>query len=481
MSDSFDLVVIGSGPAGEKGAAQAAYYNKAVAIVEQAPTPGGIAVSSAGIPTKTLRETVLYVSGFRKREVYGLSLKLDPQIALERLMTRKSEVVTVMTKAVERNLARHGITMIQGRARLGPDRTVRVSLIDGKELTLDAKVILLATGSHPFLPADVPFDDPDVHDPVEILQLDRIPGSLLVIGAGSVGCEYASIFTALGVHVTLVDATTRLLPSLDTEISQLQAEVFNGMGMRLMLGSPFTSVQRVEGKLEVRLANGNTLYPETVLVATGRAGNTEGLGLEEAGVAVNDKGDIVVDDRFETTAPGIYAAGDVIGPPRLASVSMEQARVAVCHAFGIQFKERVDALAPYCVYSIPEVATVGMTEEQVNAAGVEYEIGRGPFSANTQAKISGFQDGMIKLVFRRADRVLLGVHILGEMASELIHLGQLTLHQGDSIDRFIDTTFAVPTRSEAYKYAAYDGLMRLDRRAGEAPKGPATPLRGRSQ
>ena len=470
MSDSFDLVVIGSGPAGEKGAAQAAYYNKTVAIVEQSPTPGGIAVSSAGIPTKTLRETVLYMSGFRKREVYGLSLKLDPQIALEHLMTRKSEVVALMTKAVERNLTRHGIKMIQGRARLGANRTVHVSLIDGKEQTLEAKVILLATGSHPFLPPEVPFDDPDVYDAVEILQLDRIPGSLLVVGAGSVGCEYASIFTALGVKVTLVDGTTRLLPFLDTEISQLLAEVFNGMGMRLMLGSPFTSVRRVEGKLEMRFADGNVLFPEKVLVATGRAGNTEGLGLEAAGVAVNEKGDILVNDGFETSAPGIYAAGDVIGPPRLASVSMEQARVAVCHAFGIQFKDRVDTLAPYCIYSIPEVAMVGMTEDQAKAAGVEYEIGRGLFSANTQARISGFQDGMIKLVFRRADRVLLGVHILGEMACELIHLGQLVLHQGEPIDRFIHATFAVPTRSEAYKYAAYDGLMRLDRRAEGTPK-----------
>ena len=470
MGNSFDLVVIGSGPAGEKGAAQAAYYNKTVAIVEQAPTPGGIAVSSAGIPTKTLRETVLHMSGFRKREVYGLSLKLDPQIALEHLMTRKSEVVTVMTKAVERNIARHGIEMIQGRARLGPHRTVHVSLIDGKDQTLEAKVILLATGSHPFLPAEVTFDDPDVYDPVEILQLDRIPGSLLVVGGGSVGCEYASIFTALGVNVTLVEPNTRLLPFLDGEISQLLAEVFNGMGMRLMLGSLVTDVRRVEGTLEVRLANGTALFPETVLFATGRAGNTEGMGLEEAGVTVNEKGDILVNESFETTAPGIYAAGDVIGPPRLASVSMEQARVAVCHAFGIQFKDRVDTLAPNCIFSIPEVATVGMTEEQAEAAGVEHEIGRGLFSANTQARISGFQDGMIKLVFRRADRVLLGVHILGEMASELIHLGQLALHQGEPIDRFIHTTFAVPTRSEAYKYAAYDGLMRLDRRAEVAPK-----------
>lgn len=473
MREFFDLVVIGSGPAGEKGAAQAAYYNKTVAIVEQAPTPGGIAVSSAGIPTKTLRETALYVSGFRHRDVYGLSLTLDPQVTLERLMARKAEVVTVMTRAVERNLARHGIELIEGRARLGPDRTVRVSLPDGTERVLAAQVILLATGSHPILPTGVPFDDPDVYDPVGILQLERIPSNLLVVGGGAVGCEYASLFTALGVSVTLLDPHTRLLRCLDAEIAHLQAESFNGLGMRLRLGSSLTGIRRVAGKLAVRVADGTVLWPETVLVATGRAGNTAGLGLAEAGVAVTDKGDIRVNDRFETTAPGIYAAGDVVGPPRLASVSMEQARVAICHAFGIPFKDRIDPLAPQCVFSIPEVAMVGLTEEQAQAAGIEYEIGRGLFSANSKARISGLCEGLIKVVFRRADRVLLGVHILGELASELIHQGQLVLHAGGTIDRFIHMTFAVPSRSEAYKYAAYDGLMRLERRAGRVPKLPS--------
>ena len=464
MNDSFDLVVIGAGPAGEKGAAQAAYHNKRVALVEHAPKPGGIAVSSAGIPTKTLRETALYVSGFRHREVYGLSLNLDPQVTLERLMTRKSEVVTVMTRAVERNLTRHGIELIQGTAHLGPNRTVHVSQDKGEKRILQAKVILLATGSHPILPAGVPFDDPDVYDPVGILQLDRLPSTLLVVGGGAVGCEYASIFTALGVKVTLLDPHPQLLRCLDLELARLQAEVFSNVGMRLRLGTPLTNIRRVAGRLEVHLANEQVLYPEKVLFATGRAGNTVGLGLEEVGVALNANGDIMVNDRFETTVPGVLAAGDVIGPPRLASVSMEQARVAICHAFGSKFKERVDPFVPHCVFSIPEVAMVGMTEEQAQAAGIEYEVGRGQFSANSRARISGLHEGMIKLVFRHADHTLLGVHILGETASELIHQGQLVLHEGGAIDRFIHMTFAVPSRSEAYKYAAYDGLTKLDRR-----------------
>ena len=271
MRNDFDLVVIGSGPAGEKGAAQAAYYNKSVAIVEQAPTPGGIAVSSAGIPTKTLRETVLYVSGFRQREVYKLGFALEPEIALERLMTREAEVISMMTRAVERNIARHGIEMIQGRAILGPDRTVHVSLNDGTERVLRARAILIATGSHPVLPAAVPFHDPDVYDQVTILKLDRIPGRLLVVGAGAVGCEYASIFAALGVEVTLMSPSPHLLRHLDTEICQMQAEIFNGMGIRLLLGTPFASLSRVAGQLEVAAATGQRLPAEIVLFLSGIA------------------------------------------------------------------------------------------------------------------------------------------------------------------------------------------------------------------
>lgn len=309
----------------------------------------------------------------------------------------------------------------------------------------------------------VSFDDPDVYDPVRILQLDRLPSSLLVVGGGAVGCEYASIFTALGTKVTLIDPNRRLLRFLDAEIAQLRAEVFNRTGMRLKLGTPLTDIERVDDKLEVHLANGEVLSSEEVLFATGRAGNTTGIGLHAVGVALNDHGDIVVNERFETTVPGVFAAGDVIGPPRLASVSMEQARVAMCHAFGSTFKERVDTQVPYCVFSIPEVAMVGLSEEQARAAGIEYEIGRGQFSANSKARITGLYDGMIKLVFCRADRRLLGVHILGETASELIHQGQLVLHEGGTIERFIHMTFATPSRSEAYTYAAYDGLGRLDR------------------
>ena len=288
---------------------------------------------------------------------------------------------------------------------------------------------------------------------------------MVVVGGGPVGCEYASIFTALGARVTLLDAAERILPFMDHEISRLLAETFERMGMRVMLGSGLATIERAGGRLEVRMKSGEVILPEQVLFAAGRSGNTEGLGLEELGVELDARGRVKVDETFRTSAPGIYAAGDVIGPPALASVSMEQGRVAVCHAFDIPFKETVDPLPPFAVYSIPEAAMVGLAEESAEDRGADPEVGRGWFAENAKATISGFTEGLVKLVFRRSDRRLLGVHILGDGASELIHTGQAVIHAGGTIDRFIHTTFCAPTRSEVFKYAAYDGLQRLSGRS----------------
>lgn len=457
-------MVIGAGPAGEKGAAQAAYFGKRVAVVDRLPQPGGAVVASTGIPTKTLRETALYITGFRNRDVYGLSLELDREVVLQRLMSRKSEVASTMGRAVEENLKRHGIRFTSGEARLGRGRTVRVAS-DGNEQTLEAEIVLVASGSRPLRPPAVPFEDPDVHDSEEVLEIRRVPGTMVVVGGGPVGCEYASIFTALGTEITLLDSADRLLPFMDGEIAGLLAETFVRMGIRVMLGSGVATIERSAGGLEVRMETGEILRPDQVLFAAGRAGNTEDMGLDEIGVELDPRGRVVVDETFRTSAEGIYAAGDVIGPPALASVSMEQGRVAVCHAFGIPFKETVDPLPPFAVYSIPEVAMVGLTEEAARDQGLDYEVGRGWFAENTKATISGFTEGLVKLVFRRDDRALLGVHILGDGASELIHTGQAVIHSDATIDRFIHATFCAPTRSEAYKYAAYDGLQRLSGRS----------------
>jgi NAD(P) transhydrogenase len=460
--ERFDMVVIGSGPAGEKAAAQAAYFGKRVAVVERSPSPGGAVVLNAEIPSKTLRETALYITGFRRREVYGLGLTLDPEATVAQLRARTTQVIETTAAAVRRNLERHAIELVRGEARLGSDRTVHVTPLDaGRERILQGTVLVIATGSRPFRPPSVPFDDPDVHDSETVLDIDRPFESLVVVGGGAVGCEYASVFTALGVEVTLVDSGERLLSFFDREISQLLARAFSSMGMRLVLGGGRAEVSRESNGLSCTLTSGEEIKPDKVLFASGRVGNVERLGLEEAGVQVDARNRIVVDDEFRTSAESIYAAGDVIGPPALASVSMEQGRVAACYALGIPFKETVDPMPPFGVYAVPEAAMVGLTEEDAAAQGIEHEVGRGWFAGNTRATIAGSTDGLVKLVFERESRKLLGVHVLGDHAAELVHQGQAVLNYGGSIDYFIHSTFNAPTESEAYKYAAYDGLQRL--------------------
>lgn len=457
--DRFDLVTIGSGPAGEKGAAQAAYFGHKVAVVDRSPRPGGAPVNTGGIPTKTLREAAVYLTGFGKREIYGVGIGLGPDVMIDRIRSRAAQVQEAMSAAVAANLERHGIEFVVGEAVLG-DQEVMVISESGERRILKAGTILIATGSRPWHPDGVPFDDPDVYDSDTILGLDRMPESMIVIGAGPVGAEYASIFTALGVRVTMIDLAERLVPFLDLEVSEVLKRHMEEEGVRLVLGVTGT-VQRGNGQLEVRLSNGETLQPDVVLFAAGRVGNTEELGLAGAGVECDERGRIIVDDEYQTSVGGIYAAGDVIGPPALASVSTEQGRVAICHAFGIPFKETVDPLPPYGVYSIPEVGMVGLTEESARESGVDYEVGRSWFTDNPRSAIAGTQQGFIKLVLDRGDRRLLGAHIVGEDATELIHQPQSVIHNGGTIDYFIDSTFNVPTRSEAFKYAAYDALQRL--------------------
>ena len=460
----YDLVVLGAGPAGEKGAARAAYFGKRVAIVDPHPRPGGTAVSTGGIPTKTLREGAIYLHGLGQSAI-GVP-PASMQDSWRVLMARKVQVSEFMTKAVERNLMRHGIERIHGRARLLQGHRVEVEKPGGGRVVLDADAVLLASGSRPWHPAGIPMDDPDVYDSDSILGIDGVPKSILVIGGGILGCEYASIFAALGSGVTIGDEGSHLPPALDVEMARVLAESFNANGIRIIPRAQISCVARVGDALEAQLADGRTLRAQKVLVAAGRRPHIEGLGLEEAGVELDRGGWVHVDDHYRTTAPGVFAAGDVIGPLGLASRAMEQARVAVSHAFGFEYKTEIDRFYPGYMFSIPEVAWVGLTEEQARAQGIDYEVGRSSFGTNAKARISGFPDGLVKLVFQVPDKTLLGVHIVGEVASELVHLGQFAIHEGSTIDRFIEATFAVPTRSEAYKYAAYDGLMRLDRRAG---------------
>jgi len=466
--ERYDLVVIGSGPAGEKAAVQAAYFGKRVAIVERHELLGGAGVTQAGmIPTKTLREAALYVTGFRKRDIYGVRVDLDQREVYSKLRQRTNEVIETMARAVRQNVDRHRIELVRGNARLAGGGEVIVSTRRGGERKLHGTAIIIATGSRPYHPPGIPFEDPDVLDAEDVLEIADPPNNVVVVGGGAIGCEHASIFTALGARVTLVDRGDRLLSYVDAELSHILARTFTGMGMSLQLGTGIQRVERDDRGLCVELSDGQELRPDKILVASGRSGNTETLDLTAAAIKIDDRGRIIVDKNYVTSAPSVYAAGDVIGPPALASTAMEQGRVAACHAFGIDFKDVVDPAFPTGVYSIPEIAAVGLTEQEASDQAIPYVVGRGRFEGNSRANIGGSTDGMIKLVFSKADRTLLGVHILGESATESIHVGQAAIKHGDAIDYFIDTTFNVPTLCEAYKYAAYDGLQRWQESGSE--------------
>jgi NAD(P) transhydrogenase len=462
--ETFDLVVIGSGPAGEKGAAQAAYFGKNVALVERWDSVGGACVHTGTLPSKTLRESALYLTGFQRRQLYGMKVDLDRQASLRKMMGRLREVTSDQVRQISDNLERHSITVVTGTATFVSPREVIVSTADGAPRRLTADVFLIATGSSPHRPAGVPFDDPDVEDSDTILDLDRIPDALAVVGGGVIGCEYACIFAALGTRITIVEERADLMGFLDCEISESLRRTLQRQGHEVRRGDGVVSIERGAHGLRLRLKSGAELIVDKVLYSAGRAGNTKGLGLEAAGVATDARGRILVDEHFQTRAPGIYAAGDVIGNPALASVSMEQGRVAMCHAFNIPFKRAVADITPYGVYTIPEISMVGASEEELQQRQIPYEVGRAYYKNNARGQITGELDGLLKLVFGVPSKRLLGAHIIGDDATELIHVAQMAMTLDATIDVFIDSVFNFPTLTELYKYAAYDGLGNLARR-----------------
>jgi NAD(P) transhydrogenase len=463
----YDLVVIGSGPTGEKGAAQAAYFGKKVALVERQPELGGAGVNTGTLPSKTLRETALYLSGFAQRGLYGVTYAMQREgISVPQFMVRKNYVVDTEIKRIHRNLERHKVELVHGDARLTDAHTVEVALHDGGTRHLTAEFILLATGSSPRRPPGIPFDDPDVEDSDTILQLDRIPDTMTVVGGGVIGCEYASIFACLGVKVTLLEGRSRLLGFLDFELTDILTKRLRELGIDILLEDDVQRVVDDPGPgviLETR--SGRRFHAGKVLIAAGRLGNVDGLGLDQAGIKVDERKRVVVDKHFRTSAASVYAAGDVIGFPALASTGMEQGRVAMCHAFGLTYKQEVDDHLPYGLYTIPEVGSIGLSEEDCQKQGIAYEVGRAWYRDNARGQIVGDVEGVVKLVFRADDKRLLGAHILGEKATELVHIGQAVMHFGGTIDYFIRVVFNYPTLSDLYKYAAYDGLGRLQRRS----------------
>ena len=465
MPYDYDLIVLGAGPAGEKGAVQAAYFGKRVAIVERADEPGGAAVHTGTLPSKTLRETAIFLSGYKQSELYGLHVKLDREVAVPQLLSRKDAVRHLEVARMKWNLERHRVTPLRGVARFVDAHTLELSSLGAPPSRVTAEYVLIATGSKPFQPANIPFDDEDVDDSDTILQIDRLPETMVIIGGGVIGCEYASMFAAMHVKVTVIEGRTRLLPFLDLEMGERLRAAMDGLGVDLRLGAQLTDVKRdAQRRLVCTLATGEQIFAEKVLGASGRSGRTEELALEAVGIAADKRGYVKVDDDYRTAVPSVYAAGDVIGFPMLASTSMEQARVAVCHAFNFDYKRQVSHLLPFGIYTIPEVSCVGLSEEAATEQKIDYLVGRAFYRDNARGNIVGDKDGAIKLLFERATRKLIGCHCIGDRATELVHIGQAVISLGGGIDTFIEMVFNYPTLSEIFKYAAYDALGHMSAR-----------------
>jgi len=456
----YDLIVIGSGPAGEKGAAKAAYYGKKVAVVERASYLGGTGLNTGTIPSKTLRETALYFSGLKQRGLYGIDYSLKQGLTVSHLMHREAQVIETERCIVEENLRRHAIELIRGDAYFLDASTICLRET-GERITADT--FLLATGSTPYHPPGIPIDHQTIYDSDSILRMDSIPSSLLVLGAGVVGIEYASLFAALDVQVTVVDVRDAILPMLDNEIRDRLQRYLEELGVKFSLGKRYSSVSVSDGSVRVELEDGGLLRAEKALFAAGRRACTSGMGLEEVGVQISSRGEVQVNDRFETTVKGIYAAGDVIGRPGLASFAMEQARMAMIYALNLEYRESCSSVMPFAIYAIPELSMAGLTEEECKRQGIEYAVGRALYRNNPRGQIIGDETGMLKLVFRRSDRIVIGVHIIGELASELIHLGAEAISYQRPLDSFLSAVYNYPTLTDLYKYAAYDGLGVLER------------------
>jgi NAD(P) transhydrogenase len=458
-NEHYDLIVIGSGPAGEKGAAQAAYFGKRVALVEKEPVFGGAAANTGTLPSKTLRETALYLSGFRNRDLSGLDVKVRPQVTVRDLLARERLVKETERARIAQNLKRHHVALYSGTASFTDPHTIAVKPERCPECLIRGEVVLIATGSYPYRPPIFPFHDPRVYDSDTILDLHEVPGSMLVVGGGVIGCEYACMFSALGVKVSVVEKRHRLVGSLDAELAEALRARMEANGIRILLADSVASI-RDNDAIEVQLESGEILHVETILVSAGRSGNTESLGLAKVGIQVNERGQIHVNEHYQTSQANVYAAGDVIGNPGLASTSMDQARIAMVHAFDLKYRTGLALILPYGIYTIPECSMAGETEESLSEKGIPYVVGRAFYAENARGQIIGDTAGFLKLIFHEEDMKLLGVHMIGEQATEVIHVGLTALLLNEVADLFINTCYNYPTLSDLYKYATYDAMGR---------------------
>ena len=458
----YDLIVIGSGPAGEKAAVKAAYFGYKVAIVEREEKFGGAGVNTGTIPSKTLKETALYYSGKYMKGLYSDDFTVDLDHSIKKFLYREKLVCDTIENEVVENIKRHDVEIFRGCASFEDAHSVRVK--GQKEELIRAKKIIIATGSYPFHPPGIPFDSDRVHDSDTILSIKRFPTSICIVGAGVIGCEYATIFASLDIPVYLVNKQDSILGFLDNEISEELVNQMKKQGIDIIFNSEISSVSDAKGEddtVDVVLTTGETLHIDMFLFAAGRSGNTKDLKCENAGIKITKREAIEVNSNYQTSVPHIYAVGDVIGFPALASTSMDQGRVAVTHMFDTKDLDSVSKTIPLGIYTIPEVSMVGYSEQQCQEEGIDYCIGRAHHKNMARGRIMGLEDGLIKIIFRKDDLRILAVHLIGPSATELIHYGLSLVENKKTLLQVIATVFNYPTLHDLYKYACYDGLGNL--------------------
>jgi NAD(P) transhydrogenase len=465
MSDfDYDLLVIGSGPAGQRAAIQAAKLNKRAAIVEKKSVVGGVSINTGTIPSKTLREAILDLSGLREKSFYGAAYTVKQHITIDDLMQRTDLVIQHEVDVTRNQLARNQVDVIAATASFVDAHTMKLEAADKGQRIVTAEFIVLATGSEPTMDEHIPFDHKRIITSDDILRMDVLPRTMTVIGAGVIGLEYASMFAALGVRVTLIDKRPRLLNFVDAEIADTLAYHLRENRVTLRLGEEVKSIEPVQDehgeRVRIHLESGKQVVTDKALYSIGRTGATSKLNLGASGVQADDRGRLKVNEFYQTNVETIYAVGDLIGFPSLASTSMEQGRLAAAHAFK-QPAKSFPELFPYGIYTIPEISMVGKTEEELTHDEVPYEVGKARYREIARGQIVGDVTGLLKLIFHAETRDLLGVHIIGEGAAELVHIGQAVLAFGGKVDYFVHTVFNYPTLAECYKTAAFDGINRL--------------------
>jgi NAD(P) transhydrogenase len=469
--NEYDLIVVGSGPAGRRAAIQAAKLDKKVLVIEQGRRVGGVSVHTGTIPSKTMRETALNLSGWRERGFYGKAYRVKQEISAEDLRRRLLITLDHEVEVLEHQFARNRVQHMRGKASFVAPDTMQVLREDNETIHVVGKSILLAVGTRPFRPDYMPFDGKTVLDSDELLEIEQLPRSMVVIGAGVIGIEYATIFSALDTAVTVIDPKSTMLDFIDKEIVEDFTYQLRDRNMKLLLGQKAEKVERLaDGKVSVTVDTGRKIITDMVLFAAGRIGATDTLNLAAAGLEADSRGRLKVNpETFQTSVPTIFAAGDVVGFPSLASTSMEQGRIAARVAVGAIGMEP-QKYFPYGIYAVPEISTCGLTEEEMKERGIPYECGIARFRETSRGHIMGLESGLLKLIFSLKTRRLLGVHIVGEGATELVHIGQAVLNLKGTVEYFVENTFNYPTLAEAYKIAGLDAWNRM----GEKPKDLAT-------